>query len=179
MTEDGPISNLVTSGMRYLSVPAEPVKGQGTPTVAAVFTPGPEHRGAPGYLHGGIAALLLDEVIGAVSHWLDGMVTVTGKLELAYRRPVPLDGTPIVIEAWRTHPECKKANRMAGRVLLFDGRVAVEASGLFVRTQPLGEGPPSGGYQVLPEIRERIPGDGSGRYSTPERPAVPVAGGQS
>jgi hypothetical protein len=58
--------------------------------VVAAFTPRFEHRGAPGFLHGGFAAMALDETLAAVGWLLDGQHVVTATLELRYRRPVPL-----------------------------------------------------------------------------------------
>jgi acyl-coenzyme A thioesterase PaaI-like protein len=103
------------------------------PGLVATFFPKPEHRGPPGYLHGGLAAVCLDETMASVSIALEKIYTVTATLELRYRRPVPLDGSPVRVEAWREHPQPRRTRRVHGRLLLADGRVAVEATGLFVR----------------------------------------------
>ena len=79
-----------------------------------------------------MAATLLDECMGALSHALDRHVTVTANLAVRYRLPVPLDGSTLRVEAWRDRPELRRRNRVHGRLLLADGRVAVEANGLFV-----------------------------------------------
>jgi len=102
------------------------------PGLVATFLPRPEHRGPPGYLHGGLAAVCLDETMASLSIALDDVYTVTGKLELRYRKPVPLDGSVLRIEAWRERSEPRRTHRVHGRLLLADGTVAVEASGLFV-----------------------------------------------
>lgn len=99
----------------------------------AEFRPGPEHTGAPGVLHGGMAATALDEAMAAVGWFLDGVHCVTGTLELRYRRPVPVDGRPLVVEAWRERAPSRRTQRVHGRILLDDGTVAVEASGIFVQ----------------------------------------------
>jgi len=58
---------------------------------------GPEHQGAPGLVHGGLLATLLDETMGAVVH--GGKVTrVTAQMTLRYRRPTPV-GTDLVCRA--------------------------------------------------------------------------------
>ena len=101
------------------------------------FTPLPEHRGPPGYLHGGLAATVLDETMAALDFVLDGTKSVTATLTVRYRQPVPLDGTPVRAEAWRD--EARAARRVQtryGRLVLADGTVAVEAEGLFVRVPP-------------------------------------------
>jgi len=101
------------------------------PGVVSRFTPLAEHRGRPGYLHGGLAATVLDETMAALSWVLDRRHSVTATLELRYRLPVPLDGRVLRVEAWRDGAPGRRATRVHGR-LLVDGRPAVEATGLFV-----------------------------------------------
>lgn len=104
------------------------------PGLVATFSPRPEHRGAPGLLHGGLAATALDETMGALGVALDGGAWVTATLDLRYRRPVPLDGRALRVEAWRERPPTSRRSRVLGHLLLADGAVAVEARGIFVRT---------------------------------------------
>lgn len=101
--------------------------------VVAAFTPRPAHCGAPGVLHGGVAATCLDEAMAAVGWAVDGVHCVTATLELRYRRPVPVDGRSLTVEAWRERPESRRRQRVQGRLVLADGTVAVEASGIFVQ----------------------------------------------
>jgi acyl-coenzyme A thioesterase PaaI-like protein len=104
------------------------------PGVVSTFTPAPEHRGRAGFLHGGLAATVLDETMAALGIVLDGVQTVTATLTVKYRQPVPLDGSPLRTEAWREAARAgRKIQQVHGRLLLPDGTVAVEASGLFVR----------------------------------------------
>jgi acyl-coenzyme A thioesterase PaaI-like protein len=105
------------------------------PGLVAHFEPRADHRGPPGYLHGGIAATVLDETMASVGYALDGVHTVTATLELRYRKGVPLDGQPVRIEAWRDRESPRRTQRVRGRLLLADGTVAVEASGLFVQVR--------------------------------------------
>ena len=59
-------------------------------TIVADFQPRAEHQGFPGIIHGGIVAAILDETLGRTSilaarpEW-----TMTGRLEIRYRRSVP------------------------------------------------------------------------------------------
>src|SRR5947199_6588960 len=59
-------------------------------TIVADFQPREEHQGFPGVIHGGIVAAVLDEALGRTSvlaeipEW-----TMTGRLEIRYRRYVP------------------------------------------------------------------------------------------
>lgn len=58
---------------------------------------GPEHQGAPGLVHGGLLATLIDETMGAVVY--GGKVTrVTAEMTVRYRRPTPV-GTDLVCRA--------------------------------------------------------------------------------
>jgi len=116
------------------------------PGLVATFTPGAGHRGPPGRLHGGLAAAVLDETMAALSLASDGVHSVTAKLELRYRHPVPLDGRPVRAEAWRdgSRPGAsaggpRRIQTVHGRLVLADGTVAVEASGLFVRSPEGGD----------------------------------------
>ncbi|NLS79864.1 MAG: PaaI family thioesterase [Chloroflexi bacterium] len=98
--------------------------------VVARWTPGEEHQGYPGVLHGGIAATLLDEAAGRVltkkNLWM-----ATARLELRYRQPVPI-GQPLTVigEIVRLKSRSLEAR---GEIRLQDGSVAVEANGLYVQ----------------------------------------------
>ena len=105
------------------------------PGLVARFDPKPGHRGPPGFLHGGIAATVLDETMASVGWALDDVPCVTATLNLRYRKPVPLDGSSLRIEAWRDRPEARRTQKVKGRLLLPDGTVAVEAEGIFVQTR--------------------------------------------
>jgi acyl-coenzyme A thioesterase PaaI-like protein len=105
------------------------------PGLVARFEPKPGHRGPPGFLHGGIAATVLDETMASVGWALDDVPCVTATLNLRYRKPVPLDGSPLRIEAWRERPEARRTQKVKGRLLLADGTVAVEAEGIFVQSR--------------------------------------------
>jgi acyl-coenzyme A thioesterase PaaI-like protein len=105
----------------------------GDGSISASFVPRAEHRGPPGHLHGGVAATALDETMAALGWVLDGVHCVTATLELRYRKPVPLAAGPLRIEAWPARDERgRRARRVHGQLLLADGTVAVEATGIFV-----------------------------------------------
>lgn len=105
------------------------------PGLIGEFVPKPEHRGPPGFLHGGLAATCLDETMAVLGYVLDGVHTVTGTLNLRYKLPVPLDAGVVRCEAWRDGEGSRRARRVHGRLVLADGRVAVEAVGLFVQVR--------------------------------------------
>jgi acyl-coenzyme A thioesterase PaaI-like protein len=101
--------------------------------VVARFTPGPEHQGYPGRMHGGIAATLLDETIGRAG-FIYGYWTFTVKFEVKYRKPIPI-GEEITIVGEMTRDR-GRAIEAQGQVLLSDGSVAIEGSGLFIKLKP-------------------------------------------
>ena len=103
----------------------------------AAFRPRPDHRGVPGFLHGGVAATVLDETMASLGWMLDGVHCVTATLELKYRKPVPLGRGGLRVEGWRNDLRPGRRHRVHGRLLLPDGTVAVEASGIFISV-PIG-----------------------------------------
>ncbi|WP_299952561.1 PaaI family thioesterase [uncultured Modestobacter sp.] len=103
--------------------------------VVAEAALGLPYEGPPGYVHGGVSALLLDQLLGSAA-MVAGLWGMTARLELDYRRPVPLE-TPIVLRAAVTGT--------AGRRVLVNGTIAladapeqplVEAHGVFVAPRP-------------------------------------------
>lgn len=103
--------------------------------LVARFDPRADHRGPPGFVHGGIAAAVLDETMASLGWALDNVGCVTARLELRYRNGIPLDGGPVRVEAWRQRAEPRRAQEVKGRILLPHHQVAVEATGLFVQVR--------------------------------------------
>lgn len=97
--------------------------------VSARFVPRPEFRGAGTSLHGGVAATALDEMLVWAGILAEGVLTVTGNMELRFRRPVEV-GEPIVVSA-RVEDRSGRRLRMSGR-LSVDDETRVEASGLYL-----------------------------------------------
>ncbi|MGK5172947.1 PaaI family thioesterase [Geodermatophilus sp. CPCC 205761] len=77
------------------------------------------YEGPPTYLHGGIAALLMDQVLGQAAI-VAGRWGMTIDLQLRYRRPVPLY-TPL---------------RLTGRVSAVDGRRTTAVGGITTEAAP-------------------------------------------
>jgi len=98
--------------------------------VMVKFTPRQEHQGYPGFVHGGIISALMDEVIGRVVTSLD-IWAVTAKLELKFRKPVPL-GEELTIIGEMVHLR-SRSFEAKGELHLADGTVAVEGYGVYVR----------------------------------------------
>jgi uncharacterized protein (TIGR00369 family) len=66
--------------------------------IKGLFRLGAAYQGATGFVHGGIIATLLDEVMAKVSRF-GGEHAVTAELTVEYKRPVPVD-EDIVVEGW-------------------------------------------------------------------------------
>jgi len=100
-------------------------------TAVAHFEPQPEHRGNHGWLHGGLAATVLDHVCARAAAAALGHRVVTGKLDLRYPRPVPLDAGPYRVEATAAAVR-GRAVRVRGAIVGPDGGAMVEARALFL-----------------------------------------------
>jgi uncharacterized protein (TIGR00369 family) len=96
----------------------------------AEFQPRPEHQGYPGLVHGGLIATMLDEAMGWAMYSL-GVWAVTGKMEVKYRRPLPLDGRASVsAEVVRNRGRWLEVR---GEVRTADGGLVAESHALFMR----------------------------------------------
>jgi acyl-coenzyme A thioesterase PaaI-like protein len=98
--------------------------------IVAEFNPVERYQGFPGVLHGGILATLLDETMGRTGalrrEWL-----MTGKLDIRYRRPAPIDQP---LRVWgEIARERSGAIDAVGAVELMDGTVVADARGMFLR----------------------------------------------
>ncbi len=110
---------------------------------SASFELGPLYEGPPGMVHGGVAALVLDQVFGEAAA-AGGKPGMTGTLTLRYRRPTPLG--PCTAEAWCDRVEGIKTI-VKGELRNADGQVTVDAEGVFIlprwaREQIAAAGPP-------------------------------------
>ena len=94
------------------------------------FRPKPEHQGFPGQLHGGIISTLLDETMGRVLT-IEDVWAMTGRLEIKFRKPVPLDQELTIIgELTRNRSRAYEAR---GEIQLPDGTTLVDGSGMYIR----------------------------------------------
>lgn len=100
-------------------------------TAVASFEPQPEHRGNVGWLHGGLAAAVLDHVCARAAAHALGQRVVTGRLDLRYPQPVLLADGPYRVEAAAEAPRGRMV-RVNGAIVDHDGRAMVEARSLFV-----------------------------------------------
>lgn len=104
--------------------------------VSAEFTPRPDYRGAGDSLHGGIAATALDEILVWAGILLEDVLTVTGTLQLRYRKPLTVR-QPLRL---RARPEERSGRRLRIRGELgTPAGSAVEATGIYVVTHTIAE----------------------------------------
>ena len=107
------------------------VAGEGL-TLTGAFTVGEHHQGAPGLAHGGLLTAAFDDALGSLN-WLLTAPAVTGRLEVDFRRPVPV-GSTLHIEASVVGVKGRKVfSRAVGRLGDADGPVAITASALFIQ----------------------------------------------
>lgn len=108
-------------------------RDDGRRRIVGRFRLGEEYQGGPGFLHGGILAVLLDEAMGKLNRFSD-VRAVTAELTVQYLRPVRV-GQEIVVEAFEVSREGRTLVhaceiRDAAGTLLTRGRgrfVAVDA----------------------------------------------------
>ena len=104
--------NPVVGAGSPLAPPLEVELGSGT--AAARCTLGLAYEGLPTYGHGGVSALLADQVLGGAVA-ASGNPGMTTELTLRYRRPVPLR-TPLLVSGETVH--------MSGRWVQATGLIA-------------------------------------------------------
>lgn len=97
--------------------------------VSARFKPREHYRGTTGSLHGGVSATAVDEILVWAGILTERVMTVTGTMELKYRRPVPVD-QEITVSA-RVDDRNGRRLQISGE-LKVDDRTLVTASGLYL-----------------------------------------------
>jgi acyl-coenzyme A thioesterase PaaI-like protein len=98
--------------------------------VSGEFQARQAHQGYPGVAHGGIAAAAIDEAMGWAMY-AAGAWAMTARLEVKYRRPLPL-ATPLQVsaEVVRDRGRWLEAE---GRLRVVGGPLVAEAKALFMR----------------------------------------------
>jgi acyl-coenzyme A thioesterase PaaI-like protein len=143
-----PVSQLpalddVTTGRRVFN----PVTGSGSPLapplvvrrdgegVVGYATLGVAYEGPPGFVHGGMSALLMDQLLGSAAAAAD-VWGMTAHLELDYRGPLPLE-TKLLLRAGVAETSGRKSV-ITGTIAVADApdHVLVEARGVFVMPRP-------------------------------------------
>ena len=93
----------------------------------------PLHQGYPGLAHGGIAAAALDEAMGWAMY-AAGTWAVTARMEVKYRRPLPLE-QEITVWGEVTRDRGRRLEAAAA-IRDGDGQILAEAKAVFLRVSP-------------------------------------------
>lgn len=108
------------------------VRRDGEDSVVATMAIDPMFQGPPERVHGGVVALIFDEVMGCLNR-IRGQRAFTARLAVDYRAPAPI-GTELTFRAWFHTIDGRKITiRGEGRGP--DGPFA-EAEGLFIAARP-------------------------------------------
>ena len=114
-------------GLRNAAAPPVEVERDPSGRAWASFHLGAAFEGPPGLVHGGMAAMILDQMLGEAAG-AGGKPGMTGTLTLRYRRGTPLGD--LRAEAWIDRTEGIKT-WARGQLMDAEG-VTVEAEGLFI-----------------------------------------------
>jgi acyl-coenzyme A thioesterase PaaI-like protein len=90
------------------------------------FRLGPEFQGGGGFIHGGIIATVLDEVMSKATRFSVAERAVTAELRVEYLKPIPVD-EELCVEGFLTRRE--------GRQLYHEGEIRNQAGVLLARGQ--------------------------------------------
>ncbi|MBW8483725.1 PaaI family thioesterase [Actinomadura parmotrematis] len=132
---NGLVRQLANPVSGALNPVAPPVEIEFTPDggVRTAFTLNGVYEGPPSFVHGGVSAMVLDQLLGAAAA-ANGTPGMTATLELRYRRPTPW-GVPLTATAKVSRAEGRKT--WADAVIAGpDGRTTVEATAMFI--MPVG-----------------------------------------
>jgi len=100
--------------------------------LAVKFRAGEWHQGYPGRVHGGIAAAVLDELIGRALCSLEpGVWGVTVEFSIKYKKPIPTEAELKAIA--RATNNSRKIFEGTGELFLPDGTVAATAWGKYMK----------------------------------------------
>lgn len=91
---------------------------------------GPGVNVLPDICHGGLIALMLDEVMGLLMTFHENTQTVTAKMNIAYRRALPTPG--LVLSKAKLVKRKKRKMWVKGEVENGEGGVFASAEALFV-----------------------------------------------
>jgi len=129
--DDGTVRNHGNTvvGLRNPMAPPLQIDQYPDGRASSSFRLGPLHEGPPGLAHGGVSALILDQMLGEAAA-AGGSPGMTGRLVLSFRRPTPLG--ELSAEAWIDRVDGIKTT-VKGHILDAEGLPTVEAEGLFIQ----------------------------------------------
>ncbi|MGO9590262.1 MAG: PaaI family thioesterase [Candidatus Acidiferrales bacterium] len=98
--------------------------------IRGAFRLSSDYQGGTGFVHGGIVATLLDEVMAKVSRF-QGDHAVTGELTVEYVKPVPVD-RDLLVEGWEVERNGRNLLRQ-GEIRDASGALLARGKGRFVQ----------------------------------------------
>jgi uncharacterized protein (TIGR00369 family) len=101
--------------------------------IRGVFRIGPQYQGGPGFVHGGIVATLLDEVMAKVNRF-EKDIAVTAEMTVEYLKPVRVE-QEVTVEGWEVERNGRLRTRR-GEIRDSSGVVLARATGKFVEIDP-------------------------------------------
>jgi acyl-coenzyme A thioesterase PaaI-like protein len=116
-------------GLRNAIAPPMIIEHEDDGSCWSEFTLGPAYEGPPGWVHGGICALVLDHILGEAASEALSKPKFTGTISLKYLRGTPLG--PLRAEAFVERSEGVKT--FAKGYLLDAHGATVEAEGVFIK----------------------------------------------
>ena len=120
------------TGPENAIAPPLPLAGNEDGSISGTTTLGMPYQGPPGFVHGGISALLLDHTLGVANHWA-GPSGMTAQLTLRYHRTTPLF-EPLTVTGRQVSVDGRKIR--AEGTIAAGGEVCVSAEGLFIAKHP-------------------------------------------
>lgn len=114
-------------GLRNAVAPPLNIRTDADGCARAEFHLGPQYEGPAGLTHGGVSALILDQVLGEAA-LAAGSPGMTGTLTLRYRRPTPLGDLRAEARFERT----EGVKTIVTGHIADAGGVCVEAEGIFI-----------------------------------------------
>jgi uncharacterized protein (TIGR00369 family) len=105
-----------------------------TRRIRGVFRIGAQYQGGPGFVHGGIVATLLDEVMAKVSRF-EKDIAVTAELTVEYLKPVRVE-QEVTVEGWELERNGRLRMRQ-GEIRDSSGAVLARGRGKFVEIDPV------------------------------------------
>jgi acyl-coenzyme A thioesterase PaaI-like protein len=97
---------------------------------------GAPYAGPPGCVHGGVVALIFDELLGC-ANVSQGYGGFTGTLSIRYERKTPIE-EPLALESWIDRVERRKIYTHG--TISHAGLVTARAEGIFISAKPVSDG---------------------------------------
>ncbi|MBZ5501584.1 MAG: PaaI family thioesterase [Acidobacteriia bacterium] len=101
--------------------------------IRGAFRIGGEYEGGSGFVHGGIIATLLDEVMAKVSRFVQDSA-VTAELTVEYCKPVPVE-EDLIVEGWEVSRKGRSLYR-EGEIRDTSGALLARGRGHFIMVDP-------------------------------------------